>query len=68
MVTLARAGISVTGALAAVSAVLAGSAVWLLLTDPVTVAGTFREGDLSSLALLLADAAVKALGALLRSL
>ncbi len=68
VVTLARAGISVTGALAAVAAILAGSAVWLLLTDPVTVAGTFRQGDVGSLALLLADAALKALGALLRYL
>ncbi len=63
--TLARAGMSLTGALAALAAILAGSATWLLLTDPVTVAGTFRQGDVSSLALLLADAAVRALGTLL---
>ncbi len=68
MAILARAGISVTGALAGVCAILAGSAVWLLLTDPVTVAGTFRQGDLTSVALLLADTALKALGALLRYL
>ncbi len=63
--SLARASVSVTGALAAVSAVLAGAAIWLILTDPVTVAGTFRQGSVTSLVRVLAATLINAVAGLL---
>jgi hypothetical protein len=59
-----RAGV-VVGVLAAV---VAGAAIWLLLTDPVTVATAVDTGDVSSLAYQLAQVIVDALAALLEYL
>lgn len=56
-----RAGV-VVGVLAAV---VAGAAIWLLLTDPVTVATAVDTGDISPLAYQLAQVIVDALAALL---
>ena len=59
---LARFGLSVFGAAAVLAAVLAGATIWLLLTDPVTMADIVTEGDITplvkELALVLYDALV----------
>lgn len=52
----------------AVAAVVAGAAVWLLLTDPVTVATAVDTGEISPLAFQLAQVIVDALVALLEYL
>jgi hypothetical protein len=56
-VQLARLGLSVFGVFGAVAATLAVATIWLLLTDPVTVADAVQRGDVSPL--------VRALGAAL---
>ena len=52
--------LSVTGAAAAVSTLVAGSSIWLLLTDPATVAEAITGGTITPLvrefALALLDA------------
>jgi hypothetical protein len=40
-------GVSVIGALVTVGSVVAGSTVWLLLTNPVTIANAVNEGEVS---------------------
>jgi len=53
-------GIRLTGAAAVLSVLLAGSVVWLLLTDPVRVAGALDQRTVTpvvqALAVALADA------------
>ena len=44
-----RMSISLTGAAAVVSTVVAGSTIWLLLTDPATVAGAIQDGTITPL-------------------
>jgi hypothetical protein len=56
-VRLARLGLSVFGVFGAVAATLAVATIWLLLTDPVTVADAVQRRDVSPL--------VRALGAAL---
>jgi len=56
---------SLIGLVALLSAVLAGATIWLLLTDPVTVAGAFQEGEISPLVSVLARAFAEALESLL---
>jgi hypothetical protein len=51
-----------------VAAVIAGAAVWLLLTDPVTVANAVDEGEISPLVRQLADALYNAIAGLLQYL
>jgi hypothetical protein len=46
---LLRLGISLAGAVGIVAAILAGAAIWLLLTDPVTVADMVTEGEVTPL-------------------
>ena len=57
---LARVSLSLFGVIAVVSAIVAGATVWLLLTDPVTVADAVSTGEVSplvrALAGVLADA------------
>ncbi len=65
---LARFGVSVFGAVALVSAVLAGATIWLVLTDPVTVADVVTEGDASPFVRELAEVLMNALRGLLRYL
>ncbi len=60
-----RIGIKVTGTAAALSALLAASAVWLLLTDPATVAGALDRGTVTPIIRGLAAALVDALRTLL---
>jgi hypothetical protein len=63
--SLSITGLSVVGAAAAVSVVLAGATVWLLLTNPVSMADAIGQGDPTPLVRLLADAVVTAMRTLL---
>jgi hypothetical protein len=63
-----RLGLGVFGLVALVAATLAGATVWLLLTDPVTVADAVNEGDISPLVRALASVLYDALRDLLRFL
>jgi hypothetical protein len=49
----------------AVAVVVAAAAIWLLLTDPVTVATSFETGDMSPLVRQLADVIFNAISGLL---
>ncbi len=53
--SLVRAGLSLAGVIAAVAATLAVATLWLLLTDPVTVADAVASGDVSPLVSALAS-------------
>ena len=48
-----------------VAAVIAGATIWLLLTDPVTVADAVEEGEISPLVRRLAEVIYDALAGLL---
>ena len=45
--SLARLGMSVAGAVGLLAATLAAATIWLLLTDPVTVADAVGEQDVT---------------------
>lgn len=47
------------------AAVIAGATMWLLVTDPVTVANAVEDGEISPLVRQLADVIADALAALL---
>jgi len=68
MIGLARMSLSLFGMIAVVAAVLATATIWLVLTDPVTVANSVSEGDVSPLVRQLASAVYEALKGLLRYL
>jgi hypothetical protein len=63
-----RLGVSLFGAIAFVSVVLAAATVWLFLTNPVTVATAVNEGEISPLVRDLAQAIYNALSGLLKYL
>ena len=63
-----RLGISLVGAVGLVAAILAGAAIWLLLTDPVTVADMVTEGEVTPLVRELARVLYGALLGLLKYL
>lgn len=65
---LRRLGVSLFGLIAFVSVVLAAATVWLLLTNPVTVANAVNEGEISPLVRELAEALLSALSGLLKYL
>jgi hypothetical protein len=65
---LQRLGVSLFGLIAIVSAVLAAATVWLLLTNPVTVATAVNEGEVSPLVRELAQVLLAALVGLLKYL
>lgn len=60
--------ISVGVLIGVVAAVIAGATIWLLLTDPVTVANAVDTGELSPLVRQLAEVIYKALAGLLQYL
>jgi hypothetical protein len=62
---LQRLSVSLFGLIAVVSVLLAGATVWLLLTNPVTVANAVNEGEISPLVRELAQALFSALRGLL---
>ena len=63
-VGLGRA-VSVAGVVALLAAVVAGATIWLLLTDPVTVATAVDEGEISPLVRQLAQVLYNAVAGLL---
>jgi hypothetical protein len=65
---LQRVGVSIFGAVAIVSVVLAVATIWLFLTNPVTVATAVNEGDVSPFVRDLARVLFEALQGLLRYL
>ena len=65
---LQRVGMTLFGAIAVLSAVLAAATIWLFLTDPVTVANAVNDGEVSSLVRDLAEVLFKALSGLLKYL
>lgn len=60
--------VSVAVLVGAVAAVIAGATVWLLLSDPVTVASAIDDGEVSPLVRQLADVLYSAILALLNYL
>jgi hypothetical protein len=56
---------SVAGLVAILAAVVAGATIWLLLTDPVTVATSVEEGEISPLVRQLAQVLYTAVAGLL---
>jgi hypothetical protein len=63
--SLSATAMSVAGALAGASAILAGATIWVLVNDPIPVADAIGQGDPIPLVRLLADAVVDALRAVL---
>ena len=63
-----RLGVSLFGFIAIVSVVLAMATVWLLLTNPVTVATAVNDGEVSPLVRELARVLLDALAGLLKYL
>jgi hypothetical protein len=59
---------SVAGLVAILAAVVAGATIWLLLTDPVTVATSVEEGEISPLVRQLAQVLYNAVAGLLEFL
>ncbi len=68
MMGLARMSLSLLGTVAVVAALLAAATIWLMLTDPVTVANSVNEGDISPLVRQLASVMYEALRGLLKYL
>jgi hypothetical protein len=66
--TFTTAGASLVATLAVASALLAGLTIWLLLTDPATIAGAVQDSSLTPLVRELALAFVSALRSLSRFL
>jgi hypothetical protein len=56
---------SVAGLVALLAALVAGATIWLLLTDPVTVATAVDEGEISPLVRQLAQVLYNAVAGLL---
>jgi len=66
--SLARVSLSLFGMVGVLAATLAGATIWLLLTDPVTVADAVASGEVSPLVKALAGALYDALQGLLKYL
>lgn len=56
---------SVAVLIGVIAAIVAGATIWLVLTDPVTVANAVNEGEISPLVRQLADIIYNALAGLL---
>jgi hypothetical protein len=65
---LARWSVSLFGTIAIVSAIVAAATIWLLVTDPVTVADAVDTGEVSPLVKELATVLYNALSGLLKYL
>jgi multidrug resistance efflux pump len=63
--SLAKTSLSLAGVLVAVATTLALATVWLLLTEPVTVADAVARGDVSPLMTALAGVLLDAVRGLL---
>ena len=66
--SLAGMSVSLFALVAAASAILAVATIWLVLTDPVTVADAVGRGNVTPLVQELADVIAQALQGLLRYL
>jgi hypothetical protein len=60
--------VSLLGAIAVASLILAVATIWLFLTDPVTVATAINDGDITPIVRDLAQALLEALSGLLKYL
>ena len=58
-------GTSVGVLIGVVAAIIAGATIWLLVTDPVTVASAIEDGEISPLARRLAEVLYSAISSLL---
>jgi hypothetical protein len=65
---LVRLSVSLFGTVAILSAIIAGATIWLVLTDPVTVADAVDTGEVSPLVRELAGVLYRALSGLLKYL
>ena len=65
---LVRWSVSLFGTVAVLSAVFAAATIWLLLTDPVTVADAVDTGEVSPIVKELATVLYNALAGLLKYL
>ena len=65
---LGRTSLSLFGTIAIVAAILASAAIWLVFTDPVTVANSVNQGDISPLVRELASSLLDAIKGLLKYL
>ncbi len=63
-----RISVSLSAGIALVAAIFAGALIWLLLSDPVTVADAVNESSTTSLVLAIGQVLYKALLALLEYL
>ena len=63
-----RVGLSLIGAMGLIVVIIAMAAVWLFLTNPVTVATAVNEGELSPFVRDLAEVLLEALQGLLKYL
>jgi hypothetical protein len=66
--SIARVSMGLFGIVALVAATIAGATIWLMLTDPVTVADAVNEGNVSPLVRALAGALYDAFKGILRYL
>lgn len=65
IMSIARAALSLAGIVAAVATTLAIATLWLLLTEPVTVADAVARGDVSPIMSALAGVLANAVRGLL---
>ncbi|HEX7794515.1 MAG TPA: hypothetical protein VF456_09205 [Vicinamibacterales bacterium] len=63
-----RVGLSLIGVIALIVVIIAMAAVWLFLTNPVTVATAVSDGEISPFVRDLADVLLQALQGLLKYL
>lgn len=63
-----KVSVSLFTCIAVISIVLAAATIWLFITNPVTVATSVNEGDVTPLVRQLAEVLYKALAGLLKYL
>lgn len=66
--SFARVSLSLVAVIGVMAIALAGATIWLLVTQPVTVADAVARGEVSPLARALADVLYEALAGLLKYL
>jgi multidrug resistance efflux pump len=66
--TFARFSLSLVGVVGIIAVALAAATIWLLITQPVTVADAVAQGEVSPLARALAGAIYDALQGILKYL
>ncbi len=66
--SFARVSLSLVGVVGVIAVALAGATIWLLVTQPVTVADAVAQGEVTPLARALAGALYDALQVLLKYL